>query len=123
MSYGSAVDFPSYRPRDRITRNAPNGRAHRQYERVRCNLISCVRRTLPKPVTCAVSVYTSANTLTEDRDIRIIRISEREASDPYYPDIRIIRISELSGYSNYPGIRIRLSRNYGLYIGLYKPYI
>ena len=29
-SYGSAVDFPSYRPRDRITRNAPNGRAHRQ---------------------------------------------------------------------------------------------
>ena len=37
VSYGSAVDFPSYRPRDRITRNAPNGRAHRQCERVRCN--------------------------------------------------------------------------------------
>ena len=37
MSYGSAVDFPSYRPRDRIIRNTPNRRAHRQYERVRCN--------------------------------------------------------------------------------------
>ena len=54
-----------------------------------------------------------ANTLTEDPDIRIIRISEPEASDPYYLDIRIIRVSELSGYSNYPDIR--LSRNYGLY--------
>ena len=31
VSYGSAVDLPSYRPRDRITRNAPNDRAHRQY--------------------------------------------------------------------------------------------
>ena len=49
---------------------------------------------------------TSANTLTEDPDIRIIRISEPEASDPYYPDIRIIRISELSGYPNYPDIRV-----------------
>ena len=57
----------------------------------------------------------SANTLTEDPDIRIIRISEPEASDPYYSDIRIIRViriselSVLSGYSNYPGIRIRIS--------------
>ena len=44
----------------------------------------------------------SANTLTKDPDNRIIRISEPEYSDPYYPDIRIIRIiriSELSGYS------------------------
>ena len=42
----------------------------------------------------------SANTLTEDPDIRI---SEPKTSDPYYPDIRIIciiRISVLSGYSN-----------------------
>ena len=85
-------------------------------------------------------VLFSANTLTEDPDIRIIRISEPEASDPHYPDIRIIRIiriselSVLSGYSNYQGIRIFelsgypdpdicLLRNYGLYIGLYKPYI
>ena len=53
-----------------------------------------------------VNFYTwsriSANTLTEDPDIRITRISEREASDPYYPDIRIIRISVLFGYPNYP---------------------
>ena len=85
-------------------------------------------------------VLTSANTLTEDPDIRIIRISESEASDPYYPDIRIIRIiriSELSGYpyysdiriikifelSGYPDPDICLLRNYGLYIGLYKWYI
>ena len=27
---GSAADFPSSRPRDRISRNALNGRAHRQ---------------------------------------------------------------------------------------------
>ena len=33
--------------------------------------------------------FISANILTEDRDIRIIRISEPEPSDPYYPDIRI----------------------------------
>ena len=96
-------------------------------------------------------LITSANTLTEDPDIRI---SEPEASDPYYPDIRIIRISELSGYPYYSDIRIiRISelsgypyysdiriirifelsgypdpdicllRNYGLYIGLYKWYI
>ena len=47
-------------------------------------------------------IIISANTLTEDPDIRIIRISEPEASDPYYPGIRIIRISELSGYPYYP---------------------
>ena len=49
----------------------------------------------------------SANTLTEDPDIRI----------------RIFRsvLSVLFGYPNYPDIR--LSRNYGWYIGLYKPYI
>ena len=44
MSYGSAVDFPSYRPRDRITRNASNGRAHPQYNSVssyRLQLKSC----------------------------------------------------------------------------------
>ena len=50
-----------------------------------------------------MSELTSANTLTEDPDIRI---SELEASDPYYPGIRIIRISVLSGYPNYPDIRI-----------------
>ena len=44
----------------------------------------------------------SANTLTEDPDIRIIRISEPEASVPHYPDIRIIRVSVLFGYPNYP---------------------
>ena len=27
---GSAAHFPSSRPRDRISRNAPNGRVHRQ---------------------------------------------------------------------------------------------
>ena len=85
-------------------------------------------------------IIISANTLTEDPDIRIIRIFAPEASDPYYPDIRIIRVSVLFGYPNYPyypDIRIIrifelsgypdpdicLSRNYGLYIGLYKPYI
>ena len=71
-----------------------------------------------------MSLNTSANTLTEDPDTQIIRISEPESSYPYYPyysDIRIMRISELYGYSKYPDIR--LSRNYGLYIALYKPYI
>ena len=53
-----------------------------------------------------MTLKTSANTLTEDPDIRIIRISEPEASDPYYPDIRIIRRSVLFGYPNYPDIRI-----------------
>ena len=51
-------------------------------------------------------VKISANTLTKDPDIRIIRISEPEASDPYYPDIRIIRVSVLFGYPNYPDILI-----------------
>ena len=51
------------------------------------------------------SVTTSANTLTEDPDIRIIWISEPEASDPYYPyylDIRISVLPVLFGYPNYP---------------------
>ena len=59
-------------------------------------------------------VSISANTLTEGPDIRIIRISEPEASDPYYPyysGIRIIRIFELSGYPD-PDLRIiRISRS------------
>ena len=41
--------------------------------------------------------FTSANTLTEDSDIRIIRISESEASNPLNsnnPDIRIFELSE-----------------------------
>ena len=56
-------------------------------------------------------INNSANTLTEDPDIRIIRISVLFGY-PKYPGIRIIRISELSGYSNYPGIRIRISVYY-----------
>ena len=74
----------------------------------------CVQRDLDcePSVTRAYHVYrvdTSANTLTEDPDIRTWSFRSVLSGYPNYPGIRIIRISVLSvlfGYPNYPGIRI-----------------
>ena len=50
----------------------------------------------------------SANTLTEDPDIRTQNFKSVLSGYPYHPNTRIIRISELSALSRYPNLKTRI---------------